>query len=918
MGPCYFVAPSCLCAARRALFGLALLIFTGGRLRAEIVFQDFFVQPAGSVTNSMPWLDVQGNGWQVDSPASGLAIDGQGHLYNPTTNSGRAAGVQLIPIGPHGSMAVSADVHLPVGSPEWVGFGFANANQFLAGNGSQSGPWLKVQGNGSITLYGGAGQNNPLALASAYTNSGSPVRFRLTYDAFAVSASVEILTAGMTNALLSSVPVTNSLTGISARYLIFQFPTNPSPVLERWVGNVAVDWFPRPRPLLAVPPPPASNLVPVGAPTGQSDIQLIQTALNTAAGLSGGAEIRFTSGATYIMSNNSTSSAVSVSLSHASNVLVNGNGSKILITNPRIGFLDVVFCTNVIVQGFTVDYDPLPFTQGVVTANLAPGESAFEFHVDPGYPSPTNSNYLEILQWGTFMDPLRPGRLADNHSTIYEFSDVTATTAKDAFKVKLSNKSKLSTIQAGDIWCQLSRWNGSPLFRARNSYQVTFLNLTNYTGAAAAFAGNASALVNEINCQVVIGPSPGGSNGVPRVKTTNADGGLFGNPRIGPWVEGCNFIGLSDDVANANTLPFYIAGPVTEPTNTFHLIGYTPGGALADLTAQEVQGGDSVTFYNGTNGLVMDKATITKVQAPYVTFDHKISGVFPGQDTTNTLIFDNSLNTSAVYLNNRFSNSRIHGIYCRANNILIAHNFITGMGASAIAAHPALSLAGPNSFIPTNVVILGNVLADGGCSYEAIHNIDPEEEPTWALLQLHKSIAASDYIPEGQEIAGIRILNNAFLEWRRGAITLHNVTDAHVIGNYFGPPLTNNGLVAPTNHVVADLWACGYSGLRFANNVKPDVLPDSHAFREDGQLTAIADAFQPLTAPQLAIAATTNNLTVGWESVAPGFVLQQANTPDTATNWSDVTESVYIAGTSNVVTLPPPGGPSQFYRARQR
>ncbi|MEI9865309.1 MAG: hypothetical protein WDN00_12310 [Limisphaerales bacterium] len=38
-------------------------------------------------------IDVQGNGWQVSSPASGLALDGQGHLFNSSTSVGGSAGV---------------------------------------------------------------------------------------------------------------------------------------------------------------------------------------------------------------------------------------------------------------------------------------------------------------------------------------------------------------------------------------------------------------------------------------------------------------------------------------------------------------------------------------------------------------------------------------------------------------------------------------------------------------------------------------------------------------------------------------------------------------------------------------------------------------------------------------------------------
>jgi hypothetical protein len=897
---------------------VALCFLANDQAPAEIIFQDSFSRPAGSVTNSIPWLDVQGNGWQVSSSATGLELDGHGHLFNASTTAGGSAGVLLIPIGPHGSMTASATVNLPAGSSEWVGFGFGNDNQFLAGVGSHSGPWLKVQGDGSIVLYGGSGENYPVTVSSAYTNNGNPVRFVLTYDAFVASASVAVLSGGVTNTVLNCVPVTNTLGNVSARYLIFQFPSNAVSPSTRWVSDVVVDWLPRPKPLLALPAPAPENIVYVGSPTGDSDINLIQAKLDKVATNTAISEIRFQAGATYIITNATTVPGVPLLLQYATNILVNGNGCKIIIKNPHLGFLDLYLCKNIIVQGFSVDYDPLPFTQGVVTSNLGPSEDAFEFRVDPGYPIPTNSYFLEIKQWGTFMDPTRPGRLADNHSTIYDFDTVTATSVSNVFKVKLKNGSKLPTIQSGDIWCQLARFNGSTLFRARYSEQITFLNLTNYTGAAAAFAGNASSMVNEINCQIIIGPSPGGSNGVPRVKTTNADGGLFGNPRIGPWVEGCNFIGLSDDVANANTLPFFIVGTNVPSTNQFNLMAYTPGGDVAPLVAGDVLVGDDVTFYNGTNGVIFDRAIITAVNPPYVTFDHAIANVFPGMDTTNTCIFDNSLNSSAVYLNNQFSNSRIHGIYCRANNILIAHNFITGMGSSAIAAHPALSLAGPNSFVPTNAIIMDNVLADGGCSYEAINNADPTDEPVWALLQLHKAIVTSDYVPQGQEISGIRILNNAFLQWRRGAITLHNVSDANIIGNYFGPPMTNNGLVAVTNHVAMDLWACDIKGMRFENNVKATILSDAHAIRADGVFTNISNAFQPLASPQLALSLSPGSVSVGWASLAPAFVLQQADTLAT-TNWIDVPDSLLITGVSNVVSLPFPDGiQHRFYRTRQR
>jgi len=44
-------------------------------------------------------------------------------------------------------------------------------------------------------------------------------------------------------------------------------------------------------------------------------------------------------------------------LYQATNVLINGNGCKILITNPRLGFLDVNSSSNLIGENFFVDHE---------------------------------------------------------------------------------------------------------------------------------------------------------------------------------------------------------------------------------------------------------------------------------------------------------------------------------------------------------------------------------------------------------------------------------------------------------------------------------------------------------------------------------------------------------------------------------
>jgi hypothetical protein len=292
-----------------------------------------------------------------------------------------------------------------------------------------------------------------------------------------------------------------------------------------------------------------------------------------------------------------------------------------------------------------------------------------------------------------------------------------------------------------------------------------------------------------------------------------------------------------------------------------------------------------------------------------------------GNYVDNTMLVNESLNTSAVYLDNQFRDSAFHGIYCRASNILIAHNTLGGLGKNAISAFPSITPSFLNFFVPTNVVILDNVLSDEGFSYEAVNNNIPNQQPDFAMVEMHKADNASDYVTNGFDIARIRILYNAFLDWHRAPLTLHNATDVTVAGNYFGLPITNDDLVPLTNDVIADLWVSDYPNLRFTNNVNATTLPDSATIKEDGTLAATpANAFEPPTAPQLAAALSGTNLLVSWVSPAPGFVLQQAGAlAGGANDWTEVTTSPYLSGESNLVAL---GAPitvtNQFFRARQR
>ena len=69
-------------------------------------------------------------------------------------------------------------------------------------------------------------------------------------------------------------------------------------------------------------------------------------------------------------------------------VAIDFGGSRFLC-REKTRFLDLVGCTNVTVRNFTVDYDPLPFTQAIIEKIDA--DRNWDVRIVPGYPRPTEA-----------------------------------------------------------------------------------------------------------------------------------------------------------------------------------------------------------------------------------------------------------------------------------------------------------------------------------------------------------------------------------------------------------------------------------------------------------------------------------------------------------------------------------------------
>lgn len=194
-------------------------------------------------------------------------------------------------------------------------------------------------------------------------------------------------------------------------------------------------------------------------------------------------------------------------------------------------------CTNVTLSGLTIDYDPLPFTQGKVMA-VANDNSWIDVQIDAGYPRVPYSR-IDVcdpvtrtrkrgmpFMWGTKAKLIEP--------------DVVRVTLKDIGQTaKMGDPVSLSGGPAED---------GSPHGMTLESCSgMTLRNVTVYTAPGMGILesdgeGNA----NYLGVKVVPGPPPAGAT-EPRLLSTTWDAMQSKVTRKGPLLEGCEIRDAGDD-----------------------------------------------------------------------------------------------------------------------------------------------------------------------------------------------------------------------------------------------------------------------------------------------------------------------------------------------------------------------------------
>ncbi|MGZ0654776.1 right-handed parallel beta-helix repeat-containing protein [Coraliomargarita sp. W4R72] len=552
--------------------------------------------------------------------------------------------------------------------------------------------------------------------------------------------------------------------------------------------------LPRPEPLRELATTQTIHAKDFGAipDDGLNDWEAIQKALDALIKSEQPTLLEFENGHYHLDPPTENGRATCFRLNGLSHAVIDGKGAEFTILNPEVGFLGLSNSDHVIVKNMSVDYDPLPYTQGWIRAiDLTNG--TFDLEVADGFPKPDADYFQNSPQrWGSALDPKIPGRFKRGAFTFYS-STGTTRLSDSLFRIQLARTGAqhMQGLEVGDRYQEQARSNAATLFYITGSTNITYESVTIYASPAGVFVGSYNEAINFLHCDVAIKEG--------RWKSSNADVIHMQSNRIGPWVENCRFEGVMDDLINIYTVPFHVT-KMTTPTKIQLGKSSNRGKMTQRFDGRGYKIGDTLVFMNPQTGAAMGERKILSMdlKAGTVIIDSPVDSIELGSTKRHTHVYNKSLSGNFVIRDNQFLNSRRYGIFLKASNGLIQGNHFEGLFQEAITLHNEPDW--PEGPYSENIIIDSNVFKHCGFSGPYLGQLSRRGVVHAAASKLgHQSVAAL------KVHRNLQITNNQWYEWEGNALFLANTDNAFISNNQF---TSSTNLSNPATDIFIDEASC--------------------------------------------------------------------------------------------------------------
>jgi hypothetical protein len=384
----------------------------------------------------------------------------------------------------------------------------------------------------------------------------------------------------------------------------------------------------------------------------------------------------------------------------AKNLVIDGKGARIVQTNFDVQVFRITRCDRLQILNLTVDYDPLPFTQGKVIASTA---DAIDVQLDNGYPKELK-NYAQPADG----EPNVSAEIFDRRTRRMKLD------GQIVFPTQVTSPRRgvFRLHHTCDSWCNFELGDlaaiksyGSPDGMAiliEESKGTVLRGVTIHASSAAGIYEWGGDGGSRLTYQITRGPTPPGAK-EPRLLSTNRDGFHSLGVRRGATLDGVLTEFCSDDGVNIhgnyNTVSKAAGDRVTFSTKFWSF----------------TKPGDTVRFYDSeTLKLRLEGPAIEAFEDgtadPWV----RVSGADVVRE--GDLAFNASRQGSnAVIRNSTFRDLTGRGLILRGEGHRVENNTIERPTMSGIVLGAEVGGYQEGDF-PRNIIVKGNTLREIGLS----------------------------------------------------------------------------------------------------------------------------------------------------------------------------------------------------------
>ncbi|GGM38652.1 hypothetical protein [Microbacterium saperdae] len=334
------------------------------------------------------------------------------------------------------------------------------------------------------------------------------------------------------------------------------------------------------------------------SPGGTSDsAPAIRAAIAAAASWTGGgasrtASVVFSSGV-YRIDRASTASWYALEVDGVARVALYGSSTTLLVTTPYAGALSIARSTSMRVEGFTIDYATVPFTQGTITA-IDTVAGTVDLQLLSGYPTLADAALFPASNYGTLRNATT-GLMKRGGQITFSYTHTGTVLPSGRWRLTIApdHRPQMGAMAIGDGFVTGFRgnWNGVAIYRCTD---VTVASVTMYAAPGAAFIASDSD--GTVIRDSVVTRKPGSNRWI----SANADGVHNHGGRVGPRIFGNTFESLHDDGINI----YSTSRAATSVTGATIGLG---GGAIP------LAPGDVVQIVNTATGTVRGETTVVTV-----------------------------------------------------------------------------------------------------------------------------------------------------------------------------------------------------------------------------------------------------------------------------------------------------------------